>query len=268
LLNIHRQAGKSLMVALKCLHDVLFFPPALDLIVCPSQRQAQEVYEKVRQAMNILGSLVPPVEHETLTWLRFANGSRIVTLPASEGTIRGYSAPHRIVMDEASRIPELVFHALRPMLATTQGAAEGSAGLVPEGEVEVGEGYQVEALGGLALQPRQRRGYMDYLSTPNGKQGTFWRTWDRPRGWETLKATVNESRRISGEWIAQERARTPRHIWAQEYECEFTETDQQVFRYDDVERALSVDVEPLFAVPSPVLPAPLFAEDVAPLEVL
>ena len=52
--------------------------------------------------------------------------------------------------------------------------------------------------------------------------------------------------RISEDFLENER-RAIGDLWfRQEYGCEFLETVDQVFRYDDIERALSDDVKPLF----------------------
>ena len=63
--------------------------------------------------------------------MELANGSRIISLPGSEKTVRGYSAVSLVIMDEAARVPDELLQAVRPMLATTSGrfialAAAGS----------------------------------------------------------------------------------------------------------------------------------------------
>jgi hypothetical protein len=50
---------------------------------------------------------------------QFPNGSRIVGLPGSEGTIRGFSAVSLLLVDEASRVPDELYLAVRPMLAVS-----------------------------------------------------------------------------------------------------------------------------------------------------
>jgi hypothetical protein len=53
--------------------------------------------------------------------IEFGNGSRVVSLPGSEGTIRGYSGVTPLLLDEAARIEDSLLAATRPMLATTNG---------------------------------------------------------------------------------------------------------------------------------------------------
>jgi hypothetical protein len=48
------------------------------------------------------------------------NGSRLVVVPASPGTIRGYAAD-LLCVDEAAFIDDDLFTAIWPMLAVTEG---------------------------------------------------------------------------------------------------------------------------------------------------
>ncbi len=52
--------------------------------------------------------------------------------------------------------------------------------------------------------------------------------------------------RISDDFLEQERQALGDLWFRQEYGCEFLETIDQEFRYDDIARALSDEVEPLF----------------------
>jgi hypothetical protein len=53
--------------------------------------------------------------------LKLANGSRIITLPRAEKTIRRYSNVSLLVIDEASRVEDVLFYAVRLMLAVSKG---------------------------------------------------------------------------------------------------------------------------------------------------
>ena len=52
--------------------------------------------------------------------------------------------------------------------------------------------------------------------------------------------------RISEAFLEEERQALPRHVYRQEYECSFEETEDQVFTYEDVVAAISSEVVPLF----------------------
>jgi hypothetical protein len=47
-------------------------------------------------------------------------------------------------------------------------------------------------------------------------------------------------------WLAGERNKIGDWWFRQEYLCEFAETDDQVFGYDDIMRAVSDNIPPLF----------------------
>jgi hypothetical protein len=66
--------------------------------------------------------------------------------------------------------------------------------------------------------------------------------------------------RISQEFLEAERKAMPAAWFAQEYMCEFSDAQGQVFSYDDVMGALTDSVAPLFA-----LPAEVTDSDVQPL---
>ena len=53
--------------------------------------------------------------------LLLPNGSRIVGLPGTEATVRGFSAVSLLLIDEASRVDDAMYKALRPMLAVGDG---------------------------------------------------------------------------------------------------------------------------------------------------
>src|ERR671910_116105 len=121
LLNCCRQSGKSTTAALIALHRALYHPGSLVLILAPAERQAKESFGKVAQAYRKPGHLVAPDSYRKLG-IRFANGSRIEALPGSEKTIRGFSGVDLLILDEASRVADELYHAVRPMLAVSGGS--------------------------------------------------------------------------------------------------------------------------------------------------
>src|SRR5918999_205272 len=122
ILNTSRQVGKSSTVAVKALHIGLFEPGSLVLLVSRSLRQSSELGKKVFDAYRRLGQVVPP-ESESKLALELRNHSRILCLPGGdEGSIRGYSGVRALIVDEASRCPDALFTALRPMIAVSGGS--------------------------------------------------------------------------------------------------------------------------------------------------
>ena len=112
-----RQWGKSTITALKVVHEVLYNAPAMVILVSPSQTQSTELFRKVTDFLAMLPE-APKCEQETLQRLTLANGSRIISLPGSEKTVRGYSGASLVVIDEAARVADQMLAAVRPMLAT------------------------------------------------------------------------------------------------------------------------------------------------------
>jgi hypothetical protein len=120
LLLCSRQAGKSTVAAALALRAALFEAPALVLLLSPTLRQSGELFRKVMVLFRGLGHTVP-VEAESALRLELANGSRIVSLPGSEGTVRSYSSVRLLVIDEAARVADGLYRSVRPMLAVSKG---------------------------------------------------------------------------------------------------------------------------------------------------
>lgn len=204
ILNVTRQAGKSTAAAVSGLHDALKHPGALILIIAPSERQSLETFRKVSNMYARLGHVVP-AESERKLGLELLNGSRIEALPGSEKTTRGFSAPRRIIADEAARIPDELFSAVMPMLSRSGGA-------------------------------------LDLLSTPNGRQGFFYETWtagDWP-GWEVPATAIPN--RISAEFLDEQRRLMDDRHFRQEYMCQFLDVADQVFSGELIDQASGHEV--------------------------
>jgi hypothetical protein len=208
LLNCCRQSGKSTTASIIALHRALYHPGSLVLILAPAERQAKETFGKVAQAYRRLGHSLAPDSYRKLG-MRLANGSRIEALPGSERTIRGFSGVDLLVLDEAARVEDGLYFAVRPMLAVSGGA-------------------------------------LIMLSTPAGRRGVFFEEWTEGSGWERYEVPAEECPRISEAFLEEERLSLPRRVFDQEYRCMFTETEDAVFSVEDVASALDPAVTPLF----------------------
>jgi hypothetical protein len=121
LLNCSRQSGKSTMTGAIALHRALYHPGSLILCLAPALRQSQELFGKI---LGFYRDLDRPVraQGERKLSLELENGSRIVTLPGTERTVRGFSGAALLLVDEASRVDDGLYYAVRPMLAVSGGA--------------------------------------------------------------------------------------------------------------------------------------------------
>jgi hypothetical protein len=201
LLNVHRQGGKSLLMALMGLHAIVSRPHSLVLTISPTERQSGLLFRQLLGFYRQLGSQ-PPALIENRLSLELANGSAVFALPGSEANIRGFSAVDLILADEASRIPDSLMGAIRPMLG-------------------VSDGRLIAA------------------STPAGMRGWWHGAWvDGGDDWQRFEVRADACPRISAEFLAAERRALPRLIYQAEYECQFTETADQVFSRADIAAAM------------------------------
>jgi hypothetical protein len=208
LLNCSRQSGKSTMASILALHKALSRPGSLILILAPAERQAKELFSKVAAFYRTLGHIIPMDSYRKLG-MNLASGSRIEALPGTEKTIRGFSGVDLLIVDEAARVADELYYAVRPMLAVS---------------------------GGRLMM----------LSTPFGKRGVFYEEWTAGALWERYTVTASECPRIPPEFLEEERKTLGAWWFAQEYECRFMDTVDQVFQTDVIDGAITDEVAPLF----------------------
>jgi hypothetical protein len=123
ILNCTRQWGKSTVAAIKALHRGFSALGSLVIVASPTERQSAEFLRKATELVLRLG-VRPRGDGKNSTSLLLPNGSRIIGLPGEEGTIRGFSAVSLLVIDEAARVQDTVYKALRPMLAVADGIVD------------------------------------------------------------------------------------------------------------------------------------------------
>ena len=209
ILNCARQWGKSTIAAARAIHQAVFFPGSLILVVAPTERQSGELVQKIREFARRL-ELPVKGDRQHASAIVLGNGSRVLPLPGTEATNRGYSAPALVLVDEAAFLPDEVFDAITPTLATADGA-------------------------------------MWLMSTPFGRRGFFYKTYIAGGGrWTRIQVTGPECPRIRPEHLAEQQARLPAAVFAQEYLCEFNDSEQAALSTSLLLRAVRTDVGPLF----------------------
>jgi hypothetical protein len=177
-------------------------------VVSPTARQSGEFVRKASEFAARL-KVNPKGDGDNQISIAFPNGSRIIGLPGSEATVRGFSAVSLLLVDEAARVSDDLYRAVRPMRAVSGGS-------------------------------------LWLMSTPFGKRGFFWETWEYGGAdWDRVKVTAAECPRIRPEFLAEEQEALGERWFKQEYCCEFGEADDCVFDRATIEKAFTDDCEPL-----------------------
>lgn len=225
-LNCSRQVGKSTVTSILALHAALYKPAATVLIVSPSERQSNELFLKVTAAYRTLGRPIP-TEAENMHMLRLENGSRIISLPASESGIRGFTVD-LLLVDEAAYVPDELYNAVSPMLAVSGGRLVA-------------------------------------MSTPAGRRG-WWYNATLSDRWQHVKITAEQCPRISAQFLAEERDRLGEAVFKAEYMCSFVDAAGAAFNDSDITAAFAPapTVGPPEALSSPSAPSDAEAGFTAP----
>jgi hypothetical protein len=209
-----RQAGKSTTTALLGLYELLYKPVAKVLIFSPTERQSKELFLKISYFYHRMLELEArpewEAEKETESELRLVNGNRLVALPGKEANVRSFDAVTLLIEDEASRCPDALYQAIRPMLAVSKGR--------------------------LML-----------LSTFWGKRGHFWQAWDEGGdNWQRFRIPATMVPRISKEFLEEEKRNMPPMVFDQEYMCIPGEVEGAVFSYEEIAAMVDDSLPPLF----------------------
>ena len=201
-----RQIGKSFGTAFEAALDCHKHPGAEWLIMSAGQRQADEWMLKAERIARALEldfaetEFAQRVEY-TSSVISFANGSRILSVPANPDTARGYSA--NLVLDEFA---------------------------IHENDVEVWTAVFPSVTNELSGTKKIR-----IVSTPKGMGNKFAEIWhEGGTRWSRHKTTLDDAiadglrvdNRALREAVADE------DIWRQEYYCEFLASDTTYFPLD------------------------------------
>ena len=242
-INAARQSGKSTIVASVPCHTAKYHPGSLSIIIAPTEAQAIEDILKVKDFI-AADAYYPDIVRDSMGEIALDNRSRIIVIPATERSARGYSRPKVIVAEEASRVPDVVYKSgILPMLTDNE-------------DCEV---FQI--------------------STPFGKQGFFYESHQMSKYWERYEIrspwqvdptdSYNLIEYLPEEEYKDQLAKrgikawySPRHFnkieqfeflesmgaqqYRQEFCCEFVEQEDAVFSYDEISHALGATCDPIF----------------------
>lgn len=211
MMNCSRQSGKTSTVGIVGAHGALSEEGLQTVILAPGMRQGNILMRKIKWAMRRAGwPIKPRINNEFEVILE--NDASILVLPGSEETSRGPSGIDRLMVEEAARVEDDLYHAVRPMLATKPDAREWQ------------------------------------LSTPWGTRGFFWEQWKliqsgKAPNWDYFEITAEQCPRISAAFLAEEKALKGEWFYLQEYFCRFMDAIDSAFRAADIERMLDSEME-------------------------
>ena len=205
ILNCARQTGKSSIVAIIALHQALYTPKAMVIIISHTLQQAAETFRKVHDYYRQIAKPVLSIT-ETVHRLELQNGSRVVTLTGqAPDSIRGFSSVSLLIIDEAAQVLERSYTNARPMLAVSNGR-------------------------------------IILLSTPHGKRGFYWEAWndfqhENFEGWQGIEINADQCPRLTKAFVIEEKRRMLDWEFKQEYYNHFAEAQESVFKAEDIDAA-------------------------------
>ena len=219
LLNCSRQSGKSTTAGTLSMHIALYQDGSQTAILAPGMRQGRELYRKVHWAYVRAGKPIK-ARVETQFELELVNGSRVIVLPGTEATARGLSGIDYLIIEEASRVPDEAYFAVRPMIATR-----------PHAKVIV-------------------------MSTPFGTRGFYHAEYQRiienkmdilfdgqTDRWKYFEVPAEKCPRITKAFLEEEKQTMGEWWFQQEYMCKFMDAQAAAFRSEDIARIVSREVE-------------------------
>ena len=203
-----RQVGKSTIIAMKAGDYAAKNSRKTILIIASVERQAYLLFEKVLNYMelNYKRLIKQGKNRPTKSKIQLINGSIIYCLPTglSGYGIRGYTID-LLIADEAAFIPEAVWNAVTPMIAT-----------------RIKQGARIIL-----------------LSTPFGRQGYFSRCFNDPT-FTKFHVSSEECERIDKDFLKQEQTRMTKVQYAQEYLGEFVDDLMQFFPDDIILKCMTL----------------------------
>jgi phage FluMu gp28-like protein len=196
------------------IHFALRNPHTLTLIVTPGLRQSMIVMDRIQDQIGRIEETRRKRHFKLLqrTVITCRNGSRLVALPCSPNTLRGYAASE-VLIDEAAFIRDdqtIFYNVLFPMLQTTRGALIAS-------------------------------------STPWGKDSVFYQFTQDP-AFKLHKVTIGEVIKAglaTQDFVDEMERRTPRERFRREYLAEFVEDELAYFPQNLITECIDSNLAPI-----------------------
>lgn len=203
-----RQTGKSFGTACEATASCVVTPADMWVVLSAGERQALEWMEKAKVWAKAFNLVIDSYEElrgsansvMSRAEVRYANGSRIVAIPANPATARGYSA--NLILDEFAihEKPWDIWAAIYPSITNP-----------------------------LTGQKKLR-----IVSTPKGRANKFYDLWTKNESYSKHKVTILDAV-AQGLPVDIEELRAgvdDPDIWAQEYMCEFIDSSGVLLPYE------------------------------------
>jgi hypothetical protein len=206
-----RQSGKTETCVLHADHIGHTEPGETIVVVSPSQRISNEFVRRARQrylrleGAKLIGDAVQKIE--------FENGSRLLALPGDNDgdTLRGIARVRLVLIDEAARVSDNLYAAVRPM---------------------------------LAVHPR---GALIALTTGAAKRGFFYESWTDPDSdFQKIRVTADQCPRLTPEFLASERKALGETAFRTEYGLEFLDDREAAFSDTVIDSIFDTQLRPLW----------------------
>lgn len=204
--NASRQIGKSFTSACEAVRDCQLHPGTLWVVLSAGERQSLEWMEKAKQWVKAFAMVMDFIEEREgpqalmkSAEIRFANGSRIIALPANPDTARGYSG--NIILDEFAihRDGAAIWRSMYPSITN----------------------------------PLKRELKVRVMSTPKGEGNMFHQIWTKD-GWSKHRTTITDAiaggLKLNADQMREQCA--DEDTWRQEFMCEFIDSSRTAFSYD------------------------------------
>lgn len=204
-----RQTGKSAAAAVRTLYEAVHNSNSTVLLAGPTCRQSGQIMAQARAFARRLGLALaaPPPGCDGF---RLPNGASVISLPDNQSTVRGFSAPRLIIVDEAAFASASLIAALQPMLTVSNGR-------------------------------------MMLLTTPNGDSGYFYEQWHAPGAhWHKITCRAAECPRISPAALKTMRRSLSPDDFRREFNCEFLAPSGQLISRELFRKCLRSDIKPMF----------------------
>ena len=245
-----RQTGKSTITAHEAAEACLTNPEDLWVVMSAGERQALEWHSKLHDWADCYRIAIEDYAEDRAfaeallakSETRFANGSRVVSIPANPMTARGYSA--NFILDEFDYHDDqdAVWRAVYPSITNPMGGSLSGR-------------FRALRDGRQTLTVERR---MIVVSTYNGKR-KMWSLMQDPT-WSRHKVTIHDAV-AQGLPVNIEELKAGLNdpeAWAQEYECEPMDSSNVLLPYDLIAMAESAEATEFNTVPDSGHGNPIF----------